>query len=101
MNTPIARARRLQPATRRNAIVWIALMAITIVWWQLTPEDHGSATASGKVLVSAIAALGMIKSRLIIRYFMEIRTAPRWLRFTTDGWIVVLWLGLLGVNLYR
>lgn len=76
MNTPIARARRLQPATRRNAIVWIALMAITIVWWQLTPEDHGSATASGKVLVSAIAALGMIKSRLIIRYFMEIRTAP-------------------------
>jgi hypothetical protein len=76
-------------------------MAITIIWWRLTPSDQGSAGVAGKTLVAAIAVLGMIKCRLIIRYFMEVRTAPRWLRIATDGWVIVLWLGLLGINLYR
>ncbi|MQY31915.1 cytochrome C oxidase subunit IV family protein [Nocardia aurantia] len=99
MTTPTAR--RLVPGTRTILIVWLVLMAITLAWWCLTPEDGGSAGASGKVLVAAIAVLGMIKSRLIIRYFMAVRTAPRWLRIATDAWVVVLWLALLGINLYR
>ncbi|MBO0853051.1 MAG: cytochrome C oxidase subunit IV family protein [Nocardia sp.] len=76
-------------------------MAITVIWWLLTPEDQGSAGASGKALVTAIVLLGMIKCRLIIRYFMEVRHAPRALRYATDAWVVILWLGLLAINLYR
>jgi hypothetical protein len=37
---------------------------------------------------------------LIIRYFMEVRTAPRWLRLATDGWLIVLWTSVLVVYLY-
>ena len=44
--------------------------------------------------------LGFIKGRMIIRYFMEVRTAPRWLKVTTDAWLVVLWATILAIYLY-
>ena len=48
----------------------------------------------------AVVLLGFIKGRLIIRTFMEVRTAPRWLKLATDGWLVVLWAAILGIYLY-
>ncbi|MGV9680669.1 cytochrome C oxidase subunit IV family protein [Nocardia sp. NPDC003482] len=80
--------------------VWAALAVITVLAWQLTP-GHTRATASlSKELIAAIVVLGAIKSRLIIRYFMEIRHAPRWLRVATDAWVVVLWAALLATYLW-
>ena len=37
---------------------------------------------------------------MIIRYFMEVRTAPRWLKLATDGWLAVLWVTILAIYLY-
>ncbi len=48
----------------------------------------------------AVVLLGFIKGRLIIRYFMEVRTAPQWLKVTTDAWLVVLWAAILAIYLY-
>jgi hypothetical protein len=44
--------------------------------------------------------MALIKARLIIQYFMEVRTAPRWLRIATDGWLVVLFGGVLAIYLW-
>ncbi len=44
--------------------------------------------------------LGFIKGRMIIRYFMEVRTAPRWLKLFTDSWLTILWTGVLAIYLY-
>ncbi|WP_245718411.1 cytochrome C oxidase subunit IV family protein [Nocardia miyunensis] len=96
-----ALARRLRPEIRNILLVWIVLVAITILAWCLTPENRGDGSTLDSMLVSVIVVLGMIKSRLIIRHFMEVRAAPRWLRIGTDAWVVVLWLALLGLNLYR
>ncbi|WP_245714025.1 cytochrome C oxidase subunit IV family protein [Nocardia vaccinii] len=93
--------RRLRPEMRNIVLVWIVLVAITVLAWCLTPENRGDGSVLDSVLVTVIVALGMIKSRLIIRHFMEVRTAPRWLRIGTDVWVVVLWLTLLAINLYR
>ncbi len=42
-------------------------------------------------ITAVVLTLALVKSRLIIRYFMEVRTAPpRWLRSATDAWLVVL-----------
>jgi hypothetical protein len=101
MHTPITPGRTLVPGTRTIVVVWLALAAITLIAWALTPEHQGAATLADKELVAVIIVLGMIKSRLIIRYFMEVRTAPRWLRITTDAWIAVLWLALLAIYLYQ
>jgi hypothetical protein len=45
--------------------------------------------------------LGIIKERMIIRYFMEVRTAPRWLKLFTAGWLTVLWAGILAIYSYQ
>ena len=87
-------------AARTTTYAWIILSAITIVsWWLAPPHDHGaSATASVPITV-VVVALAFIKGRMIIRYFMEVRTAPRWLKVTTDVWLAALWLGILAIYL--
>jgi hypothetical protein len=81
----------------RGAVLaaWAALTAATVLARFLTPGESRSATALGDGLVAAIAVLGLVKCRLIIRCFMEVRHAPRWLRAATDGWLAVLWTALL------
>lgn len=68
---------------------WVVLVAITIGSWWLAPAHSGTPEASVPI-TAVVLVLALIKSRLIIRHFMEVRTAPRWLRLATDGWLVVL-----------
>ena len=51
-------------------------------------------------LTIAVLAMAFIKARLIIGYFMEVRTAPSWLRAATDAWLVVLWGAVLAIYLW-
>ncbi|MCV7367131.1 aldehyde dehydrogenase family protein [Mycolicibacterium duvalii] len=46
------------------------------------------------VVVLLIAA---VKTQLVMWHFMEVRQAPRWLKVTTNGWLVVLFGALLGL----
>ncbi|MEB3024108.1 cytochrome C oxidase subunit IV family protein [[Mycobacterium] crassicus] len=70
--------------------VWLALVAITIGSWTLAPA-HITHTAQASVPVTALVlALTFIKSRMIISHFMEVHTAPRWLKRATDGWLIAL-----------
>ena len=88
--------------TKARAItyVWIILSAITLVSWFLGPARvAGPAVASGPITV-AVLAMAFIKARLIIGYFMEVRTAPAWLRLATDAWLVVLWGAVLAIYLW-
>lgn len=78
--------------------VWAVLTATTVLSWQLVP-GHVTAT-HGDELVCAIVVLALIKCRLIIGWFMEVRAAPRWLRWVTDTWLIVLWASLLGIYLW-
>jgi preprotein translocase subunit SecG len=43
----------------------------------------------------AVLAFGAIKARLIVQEFMEVRTAPRWLRRLTDAWLAGLFITVL------
>lgn len=88
-------------STRTTTYAWIALSAITITSWWLAPghTPGGTAVASPPITV-AVVLLGFIKGRLIIQYFMEIRTAPRWLKISTDVWLTVLWAAILGIYLF-
>ena len=87
-------------AARTATYAWIILSAITIVSWWLAPPHGPGATATASVPITIVVlALGFIKGRMIIRYFMEVRTAPRWLKLTTDAWLAVLWVGILAIYL--
>ncbi|WP_433241594.1 cytochrome C oxidase subunit IV family protein [Actinomadura nitritigenes] len=80
-------------------LAWAALTAATVLAWLLSSGESGSSAALGDGAVAGIAVLGSIKCRLIIRCFMEVRHAPRWLRIATDAWLAVLWLTLLAAYL--
>ncbi|AEF38106.1 conserved hypothetical protein [Mycolicibacter sinensis] len=70
--------------------VWIVLVAVTVGSWTLAPA-HLTHTAQASVPVTALVlALAFVKSRMIIGHFMEVNTAPRWLRYATDGWLTAL-----------
>jgi len=88
-------------AARTTTYAWIVLSAITIVSWWLAPDHGHGATAVASVPITvAVIVLAFIKGRLIIQYFMEVRTAPRWLKLFTDAWLTILWAGVLAIYLY-
>lgn len=96
MTTTVADRR----VSARTTTVWLVLSAITVVSWWLAPgHSAGHATANVSITV-AVIVLGFVKGRMIIRYFMEVRTAPRWLKICTDAWLVALWGAILGIYLY-
>lgn len=85
---------------RYITIAWLVLCGITIVSWWLSPAHSANTAIRSVPITVAVMVLGFIKCRLIIRYFMEVRSAPRWLRLATDGWLAALWVGALAIYLY-
>lgn len=80
--------------------VWGVLVLITIGTGWLAPAAHTSHLAQASLPITVLVlALAMIKSRLIIRYFMEIRTAPRWLKAASDAWLVALFGAVIVIYL--
>jgi hypothetical protein len=76
--------------------VWGLLVLITIGTGWLAPAAHTNHLAQASAPITVLVlGLALIKSRLIIRYFMEVRRAPRWLRLTTDGWLAALFGAVL------
>lgn len=78
---------------------WLLLVAITVGSWWLAPAQYSDTLRASVPITVLVLALTLIKSRLIIRQFMEVRTAPRWLKLATDGWLVVLFGAILAIYL--
>lgn len=86
--------------TARLTGVWLILSAITVVTWWLGPaHTRGTPTASVAITI-AVLALALVKAHLIIQNFMEVRTAPWWLRLSTDAWLLALWGAILAIYLW-
>ncbi len=85
---------------RGITVVWIALCAMTVGSWWLSPAHPGGVVSPSVAITVAVIVVGFIKSRLVLRYFMEVRTAPRWLAIATDGWLLVLWGAVLVIYLW-
>lgn len=80
--------------TTRLTIVWLALSALTVsAWWIGDTHGHAGFNASVPITLSVLA-MAFIKIRLVIQDFMEVRTAPLWLRFATELWLVTLFAGV-------
>jgi hypothetical protein len=85
---------------RKITVAWIVLSALTIGSWWMSPAHAGDTPVRSLGITLAVIVVGFVKSRLIIRYFMEVSTAPNWLKSATDGWLLVLWGSALAIYLY-
>ncbi|AHH19465.1 putative cytochrome C oxidase subunit IV [Nocardia nova SH22a] len=70
-------------ATARITIAWAVLVAITLVSWLL-----GNSGAHREAAALTVLVLAVVKARVVLRQFMEVRGAPRWLRYGTDLWLL-------------
>jgi hypothetical protein len=79
-------------------LVWLILVSISLayLWIDHTATRQGLPTVSAVVTVAAIC-LALIKVRIIMREFMEVRTAPRVLRRLTDVSILLMAVAMLSV----
>jgi hypothetical protein len=67
--------------------VWLALSAITILQLGVGAMDGEAALAPSSAIAASAIGIGLIKVRIVIREFMEVRHAPAWLGRLTDGWV--------------
>jgi len=72
------------PLTR----LWLVLLLATVVSWWLRSDSHAADQASVLTTV-AILAVAIVKCRLVIRSYMEVRYAPAWLQLTCDAWLLL------------
>ena len=81
---------------KRLVVVWVALSAITLAqlgvgWLDGRPGPGPSAAISAGAI-----GIALVKVRIIIREFMEVRHAPVLLCRLTDLWVLFAGVTLLG-----
>jgi heme/copper-type cytochrome/quinol oxidase subunit 4 len=92
--------RRLRLGRRVDA-VWGLTLVLTLVSALLAAHDRSSGPLTSSTPEAMIVlALAAAKVLCIIWSFMEVRSAPRWLRYCTIGWVAGLWLTIVTIYLY-
>ncbi|MBV9043368.1 MAG: cytochrome C oxidase subunit IV family protein [Acidimicrobiia bacterium] len=83
-------------AKKRLLVAWVVVVAITVIylWIDRSADDRGVLVSSVAVTVAAIG-LALVKFRIILGEFMDVRHAPRALRRITDLLVVVIAMALL------
>lgn len=84
---------------KRPIAVWLALSAITIVQSGLGSIDGQGAPAGSSAIAAGAIGIALIKVRIIIREFMEVRHAPVLLGRLADLWLALTGAILLGGHL--
>ena len=81
---------------KRLIIVWLALSAITIAQLWVGSLDGQAALRPNAAITSSVIVMALVKVRIIVREFMEVRHAPALLCHLTDAWVVLTGVSLLG-----
>lgn len=73
------------PSALQATGVWLLLVAATLVsWWLVERHDAGAHVATTAALLIA-----GFKARMVLRHFMELRSAPALFGLLFDAWVVV------------
>jgi hypothetical protein len=73
------------PLTR----LWLVLLLATVLSWWLGSDTPVRSPAAGMLSAISILAVAIIKCRLVIRNYMDVRLAPPWLQRACDGWLLL------------
>jgi heme/copper-type cytochrome/quinol oxidase subunit 4 len=79
-------------------LVWAFLTLITLASWWIS-QGSGVGFHANTAVTLSVLLLAVVKVHFVMRYFMEVRHAPIWLRRITSGWLLVLCLLLCGIYL--
>ena len=75
---------------RRITAVWLIACILTVVSAIVATLAEGDHRTANVAVTLVVLGMGALKAHLILDEFMEIRTAPRWLRLLARLWLVGL-----------
>lgn len=78
---------------KRLLVVWGVLASLTVGYLGI---DHADALRPSALVTSCVIVIALIKVRIIVREFMEVRLAPALLCRLTDAWVILIGVSLLG-----
>jgi hypothetical protein len=81
---------------KRLTVVWLGLSAITLAQLGVGSAGGRDALAPSAAIAAGAVLIALLKVRIIVREFMEVRHAPVLLCRLTDLWIVSTGVILLG-----
>jgi hypothetical protein len=81
---------------KRLIVIWLALSAITIMQLWVGSLDGQAVLVRNSAIAAGAIGIALVKVRIIIREFMEVRHAPVLLGRLTDLWVVLTGAILLG-----
>jgi hypothetical protein len=85
---------------KRVFIAWLALVGITLLYLLIDhAADNGVVPVASTAFTVAAMCLACVKVRVIMREFMEARSAPPFLCRITDAWVVLMAVALIGTYL--
>jgi hypothetical protein len=73
---------------RKILISWAVLVAITLLSWAIGANNGHTPFSRNEVITWSVLFIAAIKVRVIMRSFMEVEHAPKWLTRLTDLWLV-------------
>lgn len=81
---------------KRLLFVLLILSGITVVMLGVESFDDGKTIVPNSMVTTGVILLALLKVRIIIREFMEVRHAPSKLSRLMDLWVVLTAVSLLG-----
>jgi hypothetical protein len=81
---------------KRSIVAWLALSAITLTQLGVGSLDGPDALRPNAAFTAGAIVIALVKVRVILREFMEVRHAPVLLCRLTDLWVVFAGVSLLG-----
>ena len=84
---------------KRLAVVWLILAALTVASLLVLSFDGPGEIEPNAVVAVIAVSVSLLKVRLILREFMEVRHAPKLLGRLTDAWLLLTGATLIGTYL--
>jgi hypothetical protein len=81
---------------RRVTLVWALLLALTFGSFVVGIEQGAGVASAAAIIIIGIA---LFKVRLIGLHFMDVRIAPRPLRLIFEGYVLLVFAVLVGIDL--
>jgi hypothetical protein len=83
--------------SRRVLIAWLVVSVVTLAYLGLDYSvDRGGVFRPSVAVTLAAIAIALVKVRIILREFMEVRHAPALLTRLADIWIGIIAVSLVG-----
>jgi hypothetical protein len=83
---------------KRLALVLALLISVTLLSWYLATNGGRHPMTANLAISAVVLFIALLKARVILREFMEVRLAPAWVRRSSDCWLAAMFAALFVVH---